>query len=88
MAFTLKNGTVFGEYEPGIYVVLTNDVSPMTRGEAAGALMAEYMEGLDSDLLAVQLSIPNAKTLPPRPFLDLGIGVRKAMHHLAARHEI
>ena len=87
MAFTFNNGTVFGEYKPGIYVVLTNDVSPMTRGEAAGALMAEYMEGLDSDLLAVQLSIPNAKTLPPRPFLDLGIGVRKALLHLAARRE-
>lgn len=77
MAFTRNNGTVFGEYQPGLFAVLTNDVSPMTRGEAAGGLLAEHMEGLDSDLLALQLSMPLASRLPPRPFLDVGIGLRR-----------
>ena len=87
MAFTRNNGCVFGEYEPGLFAILTNDVSPMTRGEASGALLAEHMEGIDSELLSVQLSIPDAKRLPPRPFLDAGIGLRKAYLHIVAGKE-
>ena len=87
MAFTNNNGTVFGEHEPGLFIVLTNDVSPMTRGEAAGGLLAEYMEGLDSDLLSVQLSIPDASKLPPRPFLDVGVGLRRAYLRMVAGRE-
>lgn len=87
MAFTRNNGSVFGRFEPNLYAILTNDVSPMTRGEAAGNMLAEYMEGIDSELLSLQLSIPGAGRLPPRPFLDLGIGMRRAYLHLVARNE-
>lgn len=87
MAFTRNNGSVFGSFGPNLYAVLTNDVSPMTRGEAAGNMLAEYMEGIDSELLSLQLSIPGASRLPPRPFLDLGIGLRRAYLHLVARNE-
>ena len=87
MAFTWNDGTIFGEIESGVFAVLTNDVSPMTRGAAAGRLLAEHMEGVDSDLLEVQLKMPQAKQLPPRPFLDLGIAVRRGLLHLAARKE-
>ncbi len=87
MAFTLNNGAVFGEYEPNLFAVLTNDVSPMTRGEAAGTLLAEYMEAFESDLLSLQLSIPSASRLPPRPLLDLGIGLRRGYLHLIASKE-
>ena len=85
MAFTTNNGAVFGEVEPNLYAVLTNDVSPMTRGAASGRLLAEYMEGFDSKLLASVLSIPTARRLPPRPILDLGIAWRlHAMHRAGA----
>lgn len=87
MAFTRNNGAVFGEYQPGLFAILTNDVSPMTRGEAAGALLAEHMEGQSSDLLSLQLSIPGASRLPPRPFLDLGIGLKRAHLHAIAGRE-
>ena len=73
MAFTNNNGGVFGEYDKNLFAVLTNDVSCLTRGEASGALLAEYMEGHTSELLSLQLSIPSAQRLPPRPFLDLGV---------------
>lgn len=87
MAFTRNNGSVFGKFGPNLYAVLTNDVSPMTRGEAAGNMLAEYMEGVDSELLSLQLSIPGASRLPPRPLLDIGIGLRRAYLHLVARNE-
>jgi len=87
MAFTWNDGTIFGEVEPGLFAVLTNDVSPMTRGAAAGRLLADFIVGEDSDLLKTQLSIPGASRLPPRPFLDIGIALRKTRLHLAARGE-
>ncbi|MCG8546048.1 MAG: FAD-binding oxidoreductase, partial [Alphaproteobacteria bacterium] len=73
MAFTANNGAIFGEISPGLYAVLTHDVAPMTRGAVCGRLLAEYMEGQDSDLLRSVLAIPFARRLPPRPFLDLGV---------------
>lgn len=87
MAFTWNDGTVFGEIGPGLFAILTNDVSPMTRGAAAGRLLADFMEGHDSDLLATQLSIPGASRLPPRPFLDIGIALRRGYLHMVARNE-
>ncbi|MCL4676749.1 MAG: FAD-binding oxidoreductase, partial [Pararhodobacter sp.] len=87
LAFTQNNGTIFGEYEPGLFAILTNDVSPMTRGEAAGGLLAEYMEKQDSDLLALQLASPGANRLPPRPFLDIGIGLRSSYLGVIAGRE-
>lgn len=87
MAFTWNDGTIFGEIEPGLFAVLTNDVSPMTRGAAAGRLLADYMSGRSSALLSTQLSIPTAMRLPPRPFLDIGVAVRRGMLHFAAKKE-
>ncbi len=73
MAFTTNDGAVFGELEPNLYAILTNDVSPMTRGAISGRLLAELIEGQDSDLLGVMMSFPHAQRLVPRPILDLGI---------------
>ncbi len=87
MAFTWNDGAVFGEYAPGLFVVLTNDVSPMTRAAAAGRLLADFMEGEDSDLLSLQLGIPGASRLPPRPILDIGIAIRRGLLHAAAHKE-
>ena len=87
MAFTTNNGAVFGEAEPGLYAVLTNDVSPMTRGAASGRLLAEYIEGCDSGLLSSILSVPSARRLPPRPILDLGIAWRLHAMHRAGANE-
>ncbi|MBC6404392.1 MAG: FAD-binding oxidoreductase [Rhodospirillales bacterium] len=87
MAFTGNDGCVFGAVEPGIFAVLTNDVSPMTRGTASGRLLADYMEGVDSKLLDLQLGMAGARRLPPRPFLDIGIAYRRAKLRWAAKQE-
>ncbi|WP_175556872.1 NAD(P)/FAD-dependent oxidoreductase [Shimia gijangensis] len=87
MAFTWNDGAIFGEVDSGIFAVLTNDVSPMTRGTASGRLLADYMEGRDSDLLQLQLGIDEAKRLPPRPFLDVGIAYERAKLRWVAKQE-
>ena len=73
MAFTTNDGSVFGELAPNLYAILTNDVSPMTRGAVSGRLLAELIEGDDSDLLSVMMGFPHAQRLAPRPLLDLGV---------------
>ena len=85
-AFTWNDGVIFGEYAPGLFAVLTNDVSPMTRAAAAGHLLADFMEREDSDLLSLQLGIPGASRLPPLPILVIGIAIRRGLLHAAA-HE-
>ena len=50
MSFTGNNGAIFGEMKPGLFVVMTSDIGPLTRGAASGRLLAEFMEGQDSDL--------------------------------------
>ena len=87
MAFTWNDGAILGEVEPGIFAVLTNDVSPMTRGTASGRLLVDLMEGRDSELLSIQLSLPEARRLPPRPILDLGIAYERAKLHRVAKQE-
>ena len=87
MAFTGNDGAIFGEMEPGLFALLSNDVSPMTRGAASGKLLAEHMEGIDSDLLAAQMDYPEAARLPPRPFLDLGVAWKLAKVRRAGAEE-
>ncbi len=69
MGFTRNEGGVFGEIEDGLYVVLTTDAAPMTRGTIAGKLLAEQICGIDSEMLDVLLSVPKAALLPPDPLL-------------------
>lgn len=88
MAFTTNDGGVFGEYDKNLFAVLTNDVSCITRGEATGTLLAEYMEGYTSDLLSLQLAIPAGRRLPPRPFLDLGFMLKQSRMKMIAGGEL
>ena len=88
MAFTTNNGGVFGKYDKNLFAVLTNDVSCITRGEAAGTLLAEYMEGHTSELLSLQLTIPMGERLPPRPFLDIGFLFKKGHMKMIAGEEL
>ena len=71
MGFTRNEGVVFGELGPGLYAALSADVSPMTRGTAAGKLLAELACGIESEELAVLQSLPKAAWLSPDPILRL-----------------
>lgn len=59
----------------------------MTRAAAAGRLLADFLEGEDSDDLSTQLGIPGASRLTPRPILDIGIAIRRGLLHAAAQKE-
>ncbi|MBT6975399.1 MAG: FAD-binding oxidoreductase [Rhodospirillaceae bacterium] len=69
MSFTRNEGGIFGEIGDGLYAVMSPDAGPMTRGAAAGKLLAEQIAGIDSEELRIMQSIPKAALLPPDPIL-------------------
>ncbi len=69
MAFTRNEGTVWGEVSDGLYVLVTTDTAPMTRGTALGKLLAEDLSGVDSEELHALKAAPQAAFLPPEPIL-------------------
>lgn len=69
MAMTRNEGGIFGEIGDGLYAVLSTDAAPMTRGAAAGKLLAEQIAGIDSEELRIMQAIPKAALLPPDPIL-------------------
>ena len=69
MAFTRNEGTVWGEVSDGLYVLVTTDTAPMTRGTALGKLLAEDLAGVDSEELRALKAAPKAAFVPPDPIL-------------------
>lgn len=70
MAFTRNEGTVWGEIADNLYILMTTDTAPMTRGTALGKLLAEDLSGVDSEELRIVKKMPQAAFLPPDPILN------------------
>ncbi len=71
LGFTRNDGTLFGQVEDGVYMAISSDASPVSRGSISGVLLAESICGLRSDLLDVMQSMPKAGLLPPDPILGM-----------------
>jgi len=59
----------------------------VTRGTAAGTLLADLAMGLDNPLLDDMMRIARPPENPPRPFFDVGIFLRTAWEAWAERDE-
>jgi len=69
MAFTRNEGTVWGAVADDLYILMTTDTAPMTRGAALGKLLAEDLSGVDSEELRTLKAMPQAAFVPPNPIL-------------------
>ena len=69
MAFTRNEGTVWGAVADDLYILMTTDTAPMTRGTALGKLLAEDLSGVDSEDLRTLKAMPQAAFVPPDPIL-------------------
>ena len=94
MSLTRNNGHIFGEIEPGLYVAGFCNGAGNSLGTASGRLLAELSAGVDSQLLADQLTLPQPGRLPPerlcRPFVQQRIASaerRRASLYAAAAAE-
>jgi glycine/D-amino acid oxidase-like deaminating enzyme len=88
IAYTRNQGALFGRIDDDVWAVTAGDAGPMTRGTITGKLLADYIVGADSDMLATQLSLGKAGLLPPEPFLGLGVNFRLRSIRRQGRAEI
>ncbi len=77
----------FGMVAPGVYTAVCQNAVGATKGTIGGILAADMACGKDNPLIAHMESLGTPDTLPPRPFLDIGVRARFAWELFTNRHE-
>jgi glycine/D-amino acid oxidase-like deaminating enzyme len=60
----------------------------LPRGTASGSLLAEYAMGAESEMIADVQALSDPRTLPPEPFLGLGVRARLGWYRWQVRGEV
>lgn len=77
----------FGPLAPHVWSAVCQNAVGVTKGTFSGILAADMACGEDNPLIADMETLGGPNTLPPRPFLDLGVRSRFAWEHWKNRHE-
>ncbi|MEM9278825.1 MAG: FAD-dependent oxidoreductase [Pseudomonadota bacterium] len=77
----------FGKIAPNVWSAVCQNAVGVTKGTFGGILAADMATGRDNPLIEDMLSLGEPVTLPPRPFLDVGIRARFMWELWANRHE-
>ncbi|MEM9330046.1 MAG: FAD-dependent oxidoreductase [Pseudomonadota bacterium] len=77
----------FGKIAPNVWSAVCQNAVGVTKGTFGGILAADMATGRENPLIEDMLSLGEPNTLPPRPFLDLGIRVRFMWELWSNRHE-
>lgn len=84
LALTQNHKSFFGQLAPNVYGALFCNGLGVTRGTVTGTLLADMIAGQRHELTDFLLSTSGPNTLPPEPFLSIGVnatlwwGQRKA----------
>jgi glycine/D-amino acid oxidase-like deaminating enzyme len=84
LALTQNHKGFFGQLAPNVYGALFCNGLGVTRGTVTGTLLADMIAGKRHELIDFLLSTSGPNTLPPEPFLSIGVnatlwwGQRKA----------
>jgi glycine/D-amino acid oxidase-like deaminating enzyme len=84
LALTQNHKGFFGQLAPNVYGALFCNGLGVTRGTVTGTLLADLIAGKRHELIDFLLSTSGPNTLPPEPFLSIGVnttlwwGQRKA----------
>jgi glycine/D-amino acid oxidase-like deaminating enzyme len=84
LALTQNHKGFFGQLAPNVYGALFCNGLGVTRGTVTGTLLADMIAGKRHELIDFLLSSSGPNTLPPEPFLSIGVnatlwwGQRKA----------
>lgn len=76
LALTQNHQGYFGQLGPNVYGALFCNGLGVTRGTVTGALLADFIAGKRHELIDFLLSTSGPNTLPPEPFLSLGVNAR------------
>lgn len=76
LALTQNHQGFFGQLAPNVYGALFCNGLGVTRGKVTGALLADLIAGKRDALTDFLLTTSGPNTLPPEPFLSLGVNAR------------
>lgn len=76
ICFSRNGGAGFREVAPNVHAAACDNGLGWTKGTISGLLIAEKASGIDNPLIALYESIGEPASLPPRPFLDVGVRAR------------
>lgn len=83
-----RNGAPgFSKVAPNVWSAVCQNAVGVAKGTISGRLAATMAAGEDDPLISDMLSLGSPTSLPPRPFLDLGVRGRFAYELFANRHE-
>ncbi|WP_118183950.1 NAD(P)/FAD-dependent oxidoreductase [Paraburkholderia phosphatilytica] len=73
LCLSANNGALFGRRDDGVYEAMGCNGLGLSRGSAAGKLIAEYALGESNDLVRQLLNQPHPRSLPVRPIADIAV---------------
>jgi len=83
-----QNGSPgFGQIAANVYTSVCQNAVGVTKGTIGGLLAADMACNQDNELIAYMQSLGAPNSVPPRPFLDLGVRARFAWEIWKARTE-
>lgn len=83
-----RNGApAFGRLGSNIWSAVCQNAVGVTKGTFGGILAADLATGRDNPLISDMKSLGEPDTLPPKPFLDLGVQARFQWELFSNRHE-
>jgi glycine/D-amino acid oxidase-like deaminating enzyme len=83
-----RNGAPgFGRVAPSVYAAVCCNAVGVTKGTIGGMLAADMACGEDNPLIGDMESLGAPETLPPQPFLGIGVRLRQRWELWRNRHE-
>lgn len=77
----------FGQLAPNVWLAVCQNAVGITKGTFSGILAADLASRRENPLIDDMLSLGEPNSLPPQPFLHLGVRARFAWEFWSNRHE-
>jgi glycine/D-amino acid oxidase-like deaminating enzyme len=88
LCLSANSGTLFGKRDHGVFQALGCNGLGLSRGSAAGKLIAEHALGESNALIEQVLRYPHPRPLPGRPISDLAVSTAIWFKELSAGAEL
>ncbi|MFM0418885.1 NAD(P)/FAD-dependent oxidoreductase [Paraburkholderia aromaticivorans] len=88
LCLSANNGALFGRRDDGVFEALGCNGLGLSRGSAAGKLIAEYALGQSNDLVAQMLVHPRPRPLPSRPIANIAVSAAIWFKEISAGAEL
>jgi glycine/D-amino acid oxidase-like deaminating enzyme len=88
LSLSTNNGALFGRRGDGVFEALGCNGLGLSRGSAAGKLIAEYALGQSNGLIAQLLKAPRPRPLPTRPIADIAVSAAIWFKEISAGAEL